>query len=185
MILWFYIALIAFLGLAVIYHRSIRRRFSKRRYGASGTSPKAETTASPPSARKKIQGRYVDIVGIPHTDLSIYYRPKRPKRDRSHTLTRRQIESRMRDQLDIPSEDMPLSVPDEAPLSAGEIRSDELAHIATMTEQEVAQDKRLQSVDYNEVYVSKSQAINDAIQKLLMPESSSPKSAITPMKEFL
>ena len=159
----FALAIIAFIGLAVVYVSlrlpdvNPRKRFGKPTADNSKPSKPLHSSAS------KTRGKYMEIVGQPHTDISIYFSDTKRKPDKKCIATRHQVEKQVGDLLGVTSPSSPLENSyDSPPSSANEFSTDELERYPSMSPSEQQQWKS----DKLDGVSEKQQAVNEALSQL-------------------
>lgn len=159
----FVLAIIGFIGLAVVYVSlrlpdvNPRKRFGKPTADQSKPSKPLHTSAS------RTRGRYMEIVGQPHTDISIYFSDTPRQPNKRCLASRHQVEKLVGDQLGITSPSSPLENSyDRSPSSASEISTDELDRYPSMSpsEQKKWRSDKLDGVS------EKQQVVNNALSQL-------------------
>jgi hypothetical protein len=159
----FVLAIIGFIGLAVVYVSlrlpdvNPRKRFGKPTADQPKPSKPLRTSTS------RTRGRYMEIVGQPHTDISIYFSdvPRQP--NKRCLASRHQVEKLVGDQLGITSSTSPLENSyDSSQSSASEFSTDELDRYPSMSpsEQKKWRSDKLDGVS------EKQQAVNKALSQL-------------------
>ena len=188
MALVFVIALIGFIGLAVVYislrlpDSSPRRRFGRPTVDKSTSKPTSQLLSSHPKARS------MEIVGQPQTDLSIYYSNKSEKSDKKNRASRRQVEQMMRGELGISTEPSPVETSSvEESLSDTDITTEELARWKDLPSSECSElfKQKLRGADLTAVYKDKSQALQEALDKMVGISSGSTEMATSPASNYL
>lgn len=160
----FVLAIIGFIGLAVVYVSlrlpdvNPRKRFGKPTADQPKPSKPLHTSAS------RTRGRYMEIVGQPHTDISIYFSDAPRQPNKKCLASRHQVEKLVGDQLGIKSPSSPLDNSDDrSPSSAGEFSTDELDRYPSMSPSE---QRRWRSDKLGEVS-EKQQVVKEAISQLV------------------
>ena len=159
----FVLAIIGFIGLAVVYVSlrlpdvNPRKRFGK----PTADQPKPSKPLRTSTSRRR--GRYMEIVGQPHTDISIYFSdvPRQP--NKKCLASRHQVEKLVGDQRGITSPSSPVeNSNDRSPSSADEFSTDELDRYPSMSpsEQKKWRSDKLDGVS------EKQQAVNAALSQL-------------------
>ena len=160
----FVLAIIGFIGLAVVYVSlrlpdvNPRKRFGKPTSDQPKPSKPLHTSAS------RTKGRYMEIVGQPHTDISIYFSDTPRQPNKRCLASRHQVEKLVGDQLGITSPSSPLENSDDrSPSSASEFSTDELDRYPSMSPSE---QRRWRSDKLGEVS-EKQQVVKEAISQLV------------------
>lgn len=160
----FVLAIIGFIGLAVVYVSlrlpdvNPRKRFGKPTSDQPKPSKPLHTSAS------RTRGRYMEIVGQPHTDISIYFSDAPRQPNKKCLASRHQVEKLVGDQLGITSPSSPLGNSDDrSPSSASEFSTDELDRYPSMSPSE---QRRWRSDKLGEVS-EKQQVVKEAISQLV------------------
>lgn len=157
----FALGIIAFIGFALVYVAlrlpdiNPRKRFGK----PTTVEPSKPVQSSAPRRR----GRYMDIVGQPHTDLSIYFSASERQPDKNSFANRRQVEKMMGDKIGV-STSPPLDDRYESQTSSdNEIAYEELARYPSMSSSEQRDWKRRKLDGLYE----KEQAVKEATSQLV------------------
>lgn len=159
----FVLAIIGFIGLAVVYVSlrlpdvNPRKRFGKPTADQPKPSKPLRTSTS------RTRGRYMEIVGQPHTDISIYFSDVPHQPNKRCLASRHQVEKLVGDQLGITSPTSPLENSyDSSQSSASEFSTDELDRYPSMSpsEQKKWRSDKLDGVS------EKQQAVNKALSQL-------------------
>ncbi len=164
MSLFFALALIGFFGLAVVYIALRLPDINPRKRFGQTTTEKSKPLPPLQSPASRKRGRYMEIVGRPHTDMSIYFSEAQRKPDRKSIATRHQVEKQVGDQLGVASTSSPLDTSHNSePSSATDIDTEELARYPSMStsEQKAWRAQKLDGVS------EKQQAVKEAINKLV------------------
>ena len=160
----FVLAIIGFIGLAVVYVSlrlpdvNPRKRFGKPTADQPKPSKPLHTSTS------RARGQYMEIVGQPHTDISIYFSDAPRQPNKKCLASRHQVEKLVGDQLGIKSPSSPLENSDDrSPSSASEFSTDELDRYPSMSPSE---QRRWRSDKLGEVS-EKQQVVKEAISQLV------------------